>query len=102
MRVSVLAGGLLFPDGAQATMRVNGFSRLRDGGRYILFLHSSPEEGQKTPNFSLVGGGVQGAFLLSDEKVLPVYQKGALAKAYDKRDVPTFLAELDALIPGQR
>jgi hypothetical protein len=45
---------------------------------------------------------VQGAFLLSDEKVQSVYQKGALAKVYDKHDVPTFLAELDALIPGQR
>jgi hypothetical protein len=102
VRVSVLAGGLLFPDGTQAAMRVNGFSRLRDGGRYVLFLHSAPEEGQSTPNFLLVGGGVQGAFLLNDEKVLPVYQKGDLAKAYDKQDVPKFLAELDALIPGQR
>jgi hypothetical protein len=102
VRVSVSAGGLLFPDGVQAGMRVNGFSRLRDGGRYILFLHSSTAGGQSSPTFTLVGSGVQGAFLLDNEKVMPVYGLGALSKAYSKYDVSAFLAELNGLIPEQR
>jgi hypothetical protein len=97
VRVSVPAGGFLFRDGLRAEKRVNGFSVLRDGGRYVLFLHSSQEGVQGVPGFSLVGGGVQGAFMLRDEKVMPVYQQGVLAKAYSRRDVSAFLAEVDAL-----
>ena len=56
----------------------------------------------KTILDTLVGSGVQGAFLLDNEKVMPVYGLGALSKAYSKYDVSAFLAELNGLIPEQR
>jgi hypothetical protein len=105
VRISVPLGGLLFSDGIQASKTVNSFLGLKNGGRYVLFLCSkcSPsEDGQSIPTFGLVGGGVQGAFMLDNEKVIPVYGLGALSKAYDKHEVSAFLAELSGLIPAQR
>jgi hypothetical protein len=97
LTVSVPAGGLLFPDGARAETRVNSFLPLRSGGRYLMFLHASSSNATPaTPGLWLVGGGVQGAFLLHEQKVHPAYAQGALWKAYGGHDIAAFLAELDS------
>jgi hypothetical protein len=100
----VPAGGLVFRDRTQAGRRVKSFSGFRDGGRYVLFLYStiSSENGQSSPSLWLVGDGVQGAFLVDEEKVYPVYEQGAVWKTYNQQAVPEFLAELDGLTAGQR
>jgi hypothetical protein len=53
------------------------------------------------PGFWLVGDGVQGAFLLDEEKVRPAYMQGALWREYSGSGVSGFLANLDALKRGQ-
>jgi hypothetical protein len=50
----VPAGGLLFADGSQAVKRVKGFLGIRDGVRYILFLHTSSERVHKCVSHDLV------------------------------------------------
>jgi hypothetical protein len=92
----VPAGGFLFHDGIQAERSVRSFSALFDGGRYVLFLRSSAVAGQSDPSLWLVGDGVQGAFLLTEEKVRPVYQQGPLWQNYNQRAVSALLTELDA------
>jgi hypothetical protein len=101
LTVSVPAGGLLFPDGAQAETRVNSFLPLRSGGRYLLFLHASSSNATAAPGLWLVGDGVQGAFLLHEEKVHPAYARGALWKSYGDHNLAAFLAELDAAAARQ-
>jgi hypothetical protein len=97
LTVSVPAGGLLFPDGVRAEIRVNSFLPLRSGGRYLLFLHaSSTDATAAAPGVWLVGDGVQGVFLLHEQKVHPAFAQGALWKAYGGHDVAAFLADLDA------
>jgi Big-like domain-containing protein len=91
----VPVGGLRFSDGTQAERTVRGFSSFVRGGRYVLFLLSAAEEGQNTPSFWLVGDGVQGVFLLSEEKVEPLYQQGPLWKTHNHQAVSVFLSELD-------
>jgi len=102
--VWVPAGGLVFPDGTQASRRVRGLSGLRSGGRYVLFLRSSSKSNnsQNIPGFWLVGDGVQGAFLLDEEKVRAAYTQGALWEAYNQSDVSGFLDKLGGLSAGQR
>jgi hypothetical protein len=101
LAVFVPAGGLLFPDGARAETRVNSFLPLRSGGRYLMFLHGSSSNAATAPSLWLVGDGVQGAFLLHEQKVHPAYAQGALWKAFGGHDVAAFLAELDVAAARQ-
>jgi hypothetical protein len=96
IRFFVPAGGLPFSDGSQAERRVHGFASLRNGGRYVLFLRSTAGDGQSAPGLWLAGDGVQGAFLLSEERVQPAYRQGPLWRTYNQQAVPEFLTELDA------
>jgi hypothetical protein len=100
MKVAVPAGSYRFRDAVRAQSLVKGFSGLVDGGRYVFFLVTAG--GQLVPDDSalaLAGEGIQGAFLLQDEKVSSVYQQDA---GYYKRDVPGYFTELDVLSGLQR
>jgi hypothetical protein len=92
----VPAGGLRFADGTLAQRNVRELEPLRNGGRYVLFLRSTTTDGQSAPSLWLTGDGVQGAFLLAEEKVQPVYKKGPLFQTYNRQGVSAFIAELNA------
>jgi hypothetical protein len=92
----VPAGGFVFHDGTKAERSVRGFAPMLNGGRYVLFLRSSTAAGQSAPSLWLAGDGVQGALLLAEEKVRPVYEKGSLWQNYHGRAVSALLTELDA------
>lgn len=95
---SVPVGMVAFDRTTRASVSVPGFRPMRNGGRYVLFLRwSEQEEKQTTPALRLAGEGVQGAFELDDETVMPAFTGDVLHHKYHSVSASAFLAELQSL-----
>jgi hypothetical protein len=98
IHVSLPTGAVSFADGTHTSSSVASFFPLVDGGRYVLFLRSARgEERRVTPGYRLAGDGVQGAFLLDDETVMPNFRGDAFWRTYFKMSVPDFLSQVTSL-----
>ena len=68
----------------------------------MLFLRSSSKRDHRTPGLlARRRRNFQGGFLLDDEKVRPIYERGELWNAYNQRSVAVFLSELGTLRGGR-
>lgn len=88
-------GNKTFPDSTSAEVINSGFQRPLDGERYVVFLRREKEdERQPATTNRLTGDGIQGAFHVTEETILPAYSNDELSKRFVKMRAQQFLKEV--------
>jgi hypothetical protein len=101
--LSVPDGWLAFDANTRAHASWRNFRPLQKGARYVVFLrYARGAEKQETPGRRLTGGGIQGAFELTDQdQVEPMFREDGVWRPLWHLPATAFMKQLDALAASQ-